>query len=74
MEVIFKRDNRVLETGEVAFFVTGLETLQILGVEMSTKYLIVKLFVLRPSCRPRLRVGLQISGLSKKDSLLLLMT
>jgi hypothetical protein len=45
----------IIETVEVAFFVTGLETLQVLGVKMSTgistepysKYLIIKLSILR---------------------------
>jgi hypothetical protein len=47
-----------IETVEAAFFVTGLETLQILGVEMSTgdsntKYLIIKLSLLKKASKKR---------------------
>jgi hypothetical protein len=61
---------------EVLFFVTGLETLQIQEVEMSTGGSIesnARFICDLPSCEPRLRLGLQSLGSAQKDSLLLLM-
>jgi hypothetical protein len=73
-----------LERVEVFFFfVTGLETLQILRVEMSTGgstksnarsiEAILTIYLSIPSCRSRPRLGLQSLDLPQKESLLLLM-
>jgi hypothetical protein len=42
----------------INFFLSGVEMLQVLGVEVFTGG--------APSCRPRLRLGLQSPGLAKK--------